>query len=350
MAIHSDQVPELCRLKWPQDGSRGLSWSQLEERLGKPRTEFRSQMRRYKRDHPEEFDGRQPQVVEARGVAPEAAIPDEDEVFERACREWERTQKLMQARASQRLVFDHGPVALVETADWHMGGQGVNYPRLDEELRLIAETPGMWAVGAGDLLDQFVLSSLRWVRDNNRLAIQDEWVLLRRMLKIIAPKLLVVVSGNHDNWVEMLTGISYFERELRDFKPDVIYDTDDVRVTVRVGDWELPTRIRHQWRGSSIYNPTHGIERAAKWDQDFIIGMGAHTHECGVTRTMNVGGVTGMAMMAGTYKRDDPYARHKGFTLPNASTSVAVVIDEERHSLTGFNNLAACADYMQELY
>jgi hypothetical protein len=350
--MSGDDAPEiaaLCRLKWPDEG-RGLSWSELEEKVGKPRTKFRSAMRRYKRDHPDEFEGRRPRVIDSRGVLPESYFPDEEEVFDRACREWERTQRLMAERANQRLVFDHGPVALVETADWHMGGQGVDYPRLDEELRLMTETPGMWVVGAGDLLDQFILSSLRWTRDNNRLAIRDEWVLLRRMLKIIAPKLLVVVSGNHDNWLEMLTGISYFERELRDLKPDVLYDTDDVVVTVQVGDWKLPTRIRHQWTGSSIYNPTHGIERAAKWDQNFVIGMGAHTHRSGVTRTMNVGGVTGMAMMAGAYKRDDPYARRKGFALPNASTSVAVVIDEEHRSLTGFNNLAACADYMQELY
>jgi hypothetical protein len=148
----------------------------------------------------------------------------------------------------------------------------------------------------------------------------------------------------------MLTGISYFEQVLVDMVPHVIYDRDDVVVTATVGGWEVPLRIRHKWRGSSIYNPTHGIERAAKWDHDFLVGMGAHTHESGLTRSFNVDGTTGIAMLAGTYKRLDAYARRQGFPKPNASTSVAVVIDEERKSLTGFDNLEACADYMQELY
>jgi hypothetical protein len=54
--------------------------------------------------------------------------------------------------------------------------------------------------------------------------------------------------------------------------------------------------------------------------------------------------------MAGTYTRWDEYARRKGFAHPNASATVAVVIDDRNHSLTGFDNLQACADYMEALY
>jgi hypothetical protein len=217
-------------------------------------------------------------------------------------------------------------------------------------LRLIADTPGMYAIGCGDLLNQMIIGKLADARKNDRLSIQDEWALVRRMLAIIADKLLLVVMGNHDNWLEQLVGISYFERELRDLKPGVLYDPDDAIVTVKVGEWELPTRIRHKWKGSSIYNPTHGIEASAKFDRRFVIGMGAHTHASGLTRAFNVEGVTGMAMLAGSYKEVDPYARRQGFPAPNASASVAVVIDERNRSLTGFDDLATCADYMEALY
>jgi len=226
----------------------------------------------------------------------------------------------------------------------------VDYPRLDDELHIIADTPGMFAFGVGDMLDQMIVGRLLDARKNERLNIQDEWVLLRRELAIIAPKLLLMVLGNHDNWLEALTGISYFERELADLQPTVLYDTDDARIVVTVGEWEVPVRVRHKWRGNSIYNPTHGIERAAKWDHDFLVGMGAHTHESGIARGFNIDGETGMALMAGTYKRDDTYARQMGFAQPNASTSVAVVIDERNHSLTGFDDLQTCADYLEALY
>jgi len=341
-----------ARLVWACEANswQRITWTEAEKQLDLTRVKFRTKARVYKKHHPEEFRRTAPQVTASVGVTPGMGMPDSEEVFKRACWEWKRTSQLIDIRSNQRLTFDHGPIALVETADWHMGGSGVDYPRLDRELRIIADTPGMFAIGAGDLLNQMIVGRILEARKNERLAIRDEWALLRRELKIIAPKLLAVVMGNHDNWLEALTGVSYFERELGALKPSVIYDANDAIIKVKVGDWEMPVRIRHHWKGSSIYNPTHGIERAAREDHNFLIGMGAHTHACGIVRGFPTDGITGMAMMAGTYKREDEYARVKGFALPNKSTSVAVVINEQRRSLTGFGDLQTCADYMEAIY
>jgi len=341
-----------ARLVWACESNdwQRITWTEAEKALGLARLEFRGKARAYKARFPDEFKRPAPQVTASDGVTPGSWMPDPDEVFGRACWEWERTKQLVDIRANQRLVFDHGPIALVETADWHLGGSGVDYPRLDKELRIIADTPGMFAIGAGDLLNQMIVGRLLDARKNDRLAIRDEWALLRRELVIIAPKLLAVVMGNHDNWLEALAGVSYFERELQELQPSVIYDADDALIQVQVGKWEVPVRIRHKWLGNSIYNPTHGIERASRQDHNFLIGMGAHTHACGVVRGFPTDGITGMAMMAGSYKRHDAYARKHGFALPNQSTSVAVVINDQRRSLTGFGDLQTCADYMDAIY
>jgi len=341
-----------ARLVWACEANRWqrITWTEAEAQLGLARVKFRTKARTYKKNHPDEFKRPAPQLTGSEGATPGMEMPDPDEAFERACYECERTQALIDIRSRQRLTFDYGPIALVETADWHLGGSGVDYPRLDRELHIIADTPGMFAIGAGDLVNSMIVGNLVWARLNDRLAIRDEWVLLLRELDIIAPKLLAVVMGNHGNWVEELTGASYLERELQALKPSIIYDRHDAIIQIQVGDWEMPLRIRHKWKGSSIYNPTHGIERAAKWDQNFVIGMGAHTHESGVTREFNIAGITGMAMMAGSYKRNDEYARKGGFPCPNNSTSVAVVIDERNRSLTGFGDLQTCADYMEAIY
>jgi len=348
----ADLGQKAARLVWAceaNDWTR-ITWTEAERALGLERVRFRTKVRAYKKHHPDEFRRAAPQITASEGVTPGLGMPDPEEAFERACGEWKRTEQLIDLRANQRLVFDHGPIALVETADWHMGGQGIDYPRLDRELRIIADTPGMFAIGAGDLINQMIVGKLLNARVNDRLAIRDEWALLRRELKIIAPKLLAVVMGNHDNWLEALTGVSYFERELEELRPTVIYDPEDAIIKVQVGDWELPVRIRHKWRGSSIYNPTHGIERAAREDHNFLIGMGAHIHRCGIVRGFPTDGITGMAMMAGSYKRYDDYARRQGLALPNQSISVVVVINEQHRSLTGFGDLQTCADYMEAIY
>jgi len=102
-------------------------------------------------------------------------------------------------------------------------------------------------------------------------------------------------------------------------------------------------RVRHKWRGSSIYNPSHGIERAFKWDQDFEIGVGGHTHASGVVRSFNAAGSTGWAAMVGSYKRVDEFARRGGFAKANGSAAVALLFDEVSGRAVGFDDLGLCA-------
>ena len=352
MTIEEGLIPDLCKRKWPVDGTPPATWAELEEELGVDRVEFRSQMRRYKAKHTEDFRREAPVVVEVEGVRPETALPDPEETYRRACNEWQRTAKLIEARERQSIRFDHGPVCLVEMADLHLGDPDVNYPRLRDEAEIVAETPGMYLIGAGDWLSQLIVGRLKDERTGHRLSIPDEWALVRLILSIVQEKLLVMVLGNHDNWLEMLTGVSYFQRELTQLAPRVLYDTDEALLTVTVAGWELPVKVRHKWRGHSQWNTTHAIEKAAKWDGDFVIGLGAHTHTGGVTRAFNVFGVTGMAMMAGTYKVPGAagFARREGFARPNDSTAVACVIDPETQSLTGFTNLEAASNYMRTMY
>jgi len=341
-----DLPREVARAKWID----GLSWSEITDKFKGGRETLRSAARRYKAEHPDEFTREAPVVTESVGVTADRQALDPEAVYQRACQAWKQTSTLMEIRTKQALVFDHGPVCLVESADWHLGDQGVDYPRLKRELEIIADTPGMFLITAGDLLNQFIIGKLKDARYGSPLSIPDEWALAKFFLSIPRKKHLLSISGNHDNWLELLVGVSYFREVLKDINPKVIYDADEALVDVTVGDWTVPVKVRHKWRGTSIYNPTHGIERAAKWDQDFLIGMGAHTHASGITRGFNDAGVTGMAMMAGAYKRVDPYARREGFAKPNQSTAVSVVIDPRHRSLTGFDNLEAAADYMDAIY
>jgi len=276
--------------------------------------------------------------------------PDEDAIYRRALEEWEQTAQQEEQRASQVLQFDRGPVCLVFAGDQHLGNRGTDYKRCFDELELIAATPGMWLVSLGDLLDNFVIGNLRRIRDDARFTIGDEWVLVRRYLRAAGPKLAAMVSGNHDEWAKLLMGIDYFQEVLAGIAPTCLYDVDDARIRVQVGDWTVPMRIRHHWAGHSIYNITHGIERAALWDQDFTLGAGAHRHRGGVARAFVAGGRPGMAVMVGTYKRVDAYARRLGVPMVNNSTAVAVLLDPETQSLTGFDNLQLAARYMQAVY
>ena len=301
--------------------------------------------------------GPPPQAGE--GSAPEVAVegvragewPDEEAVYRAALAEWEATRALETRKAAQTLRFSHGPVALVCMGDLHLGGAGVDYPRLFREAETIVQTPGVAVALLGDVLDNYIVNSLIAYQMENRISIPDEWALVRRFLRVMGDSIRIVVEGNHDAWTRRLSGVDYFREVAAESCARAIFARYDCRVNLTVGEATWPGRLRHKWRGNSIYNPTHGIERANKWEQDFVWGVGAHTHRGGFTRAFNAGGSDGMAALVGSYKRVDGYAAREGFPRPNNSTAVAIVFDE-RHggSMTGFENLGACLDYMRAMY
>jgi hypothetical protein len=278
------------------------------------------------------------------GVTPK--LSDEDAAYAKAVAAWRETEKLVAARQAQRIVFNQSPICLVFAGDLHLGGEGVDYPRIFAESKIVVDTPGMYLVLVGDLLNNFIVPKLMSARYKAYGTIEEEWVLVRKYLKLVAPKLLVSVGGNHEKWTWTLSAIDYFADVLRGIRADAIYDTDEALISLTVKKAVFPLRIRHRWLGNSIYNPTHGIERAAKWDQDFIVGVGAHTHVSGLVREFNCAGRTGTAVLCGTYKRVDPFARQVGFAKPNNNTAQAVLFFENGDML-GVSSLERAANLMR---
>lgn len=275
-------------------------------------------------------------------------MEDADELLEQMKGKWRKYEAMMRRKQNQSIAFDRSPVALVFVADVHLGNKGVDYDRLFREAEIIANTPGMWLISMGDLLDNFILPKMIHARFDNEVTPIGEWTLVKKYLGVVAPKLIASVNGNHEFWTTALTGIDYFKDVLERVNPDAIYDPDDALITLKVNAAEFPMRIRHLWQGNSIWNPTHGVERAAKFDGDFTIGIGGHTHASGLARQMNVAGKTGMAVLCGSYKAFDPYARQKGFAKPNGSTAVTLILSDDG-SIVGVDRLETAARMIKRL-
>lgn len=289
-----------------------------------------------------------PEIITSTGVIADEPL-DEEEVYQNAVREWRKTERLAKRRENQCIEFDKGPVCFVFSADQHLGDPGTDIERAFAELELVNETPGMYLVLLGDMVNSFVIGNLWRAALNHRTAITDEWALVRRYLRIAAPKLLAVVAGNHDFWVDLLAGIPYMREVVAQIRPACIFDPDDAKIAVKIGSANFILRMRHKWRIRSIYSATHGIEQAARFDQDFDVGVGAHNHNGAVVRTFSVGGKNKLAVQLGTYKVEDRYARQMGFYKTPETASAAVVFDEE-YGFAGFDNIAFAAKFLRGLY
>lgn len=320
----------------------GRTWNEIAAITGVKKETTRSWYRRL-------MAKKGPPAAQIDGAVPEDHLVDPEEALSRAKLEWQRTEALLDRQKNQVIRFDYGPVGITFLADQHLGAEGVNYLRCFEEAELITSTPGMYIGLVGDLVDNFIVNKLLWLSLKNRISTSDEAALLKMYLSAVAPRLVCAVSGNHDWWTTMITGIDYFAQSLRDIAPLMLYDQHQLDLQVGVGKARYTGRIRHHWRNYSMYNPTHGIEQAYRVDgAPFVWAVGGHTHVSGLSREFNAGGDTGVALILGSYKRYDQYARRLGFPAPNQSTAVTVIFDE--FGMRGESNLQRAVDYFQGVY
>jgi hypothetical protein len=274
-------------------------------------------------------------------------LPDPRVVLHRMTERYRAYSEAQRRRRNQIIRFPNRPVGVAFVADNHIGNDGVDYERMMAEAELMAATDDLYVVQVGDLVDNFIVSKLLALRVNTTVSIPEEWAVADYYLRMLGPKLLAVVGGNHDAWTRAMAGVDQLKQTLAGVRSDALYATDELMVTFEVGGLTVPARIRHKWRYSSVLNPTHGIERAFERDQakPFLLGVGAHTHVSGLARQFNAGGRTGLSVICGSYKVYDSFAHTLGLAEPNGSTAVVVVFHPD-HGMVGFDNLALAVEYL----
>lgn len=336
----------------------GLPWAEVATMVGAPgenairKAVFRARRRGV-------FDMAVRQAVAAGQPVPEIVgvpaedEPDEEAVWQSMTRTWQRVKAREAARAQQRIDFSATdlPVCITYLADLHLGGSGVDYPQIDADIETIQGTTGMFAAVVGDVVDNFLFSWAMKIRMGTEHTIPDEWAAARRVLGKLGPHTLATLAGNHDKWTRNLAGIDYFREVAAEASPDALYDRDEIVFDLLVGGGaSYRVKLRHIWQGSSIYNQTHAVERAVRFDcPDVDHGVAAHTHHAGLSRPFHVGGRMKMATQCGAYKRVDEYQREKGFYQSNEQAAQAVMYTPDG-VIQAFQTLDLAAQHMAIYY
>lgn len=277
---------------------------------------------------------------------------DDSVAWQRALLASQRRRKTERQRnAYQGLKFKGGTVCIVTFADMHAGSTGVDYQRIKDEIELVGAAPATYIGINGDVVDNYIIGNLAKLNMHEQITIKEQWAIARHILRLTGPRLLFSLSGNHDEWTRTLSGVDYFREVVASIHPNILYDIHEMKLKVQVGEAAHYWRVRHKWRGSSIYNDTHAIERAAKFDKGryFDVGIAAHTHRSGVCREFNNGGRTGLAILCGAFKEFDSYADVLGVPQPNGATGVAVIMDDKGNRF-GTSNLELACDYMKTIH
>jgi hypothetical protein len=225
----------------------------------------------------------------------------------------ERAKLKNEVERTQRIVLPDGPCAIAPFGDQHFGGK-VDYPKLFEDTQIVAETKNFFAGHMGDLVDNFIIGKLQSVQKLQPTTFQQELRAATYWLQTIGPSLLFWLHGNHQNWTTKVSGADVWRERLSMYDCKCLYDPHQIYFELEHCGKVYRVLARHKWKYSSIFNPTHGIE--VGWERggiNFDIGIGAHTHIATLCREFIKEGNKHLALLLGTYKLRDEYARECGF-------------------------------------
>lgn len=266
----------------------------------------------------------------------------DEEIIARFRKSHERKQKAIEARTWFPIkVNEDKPYGFLVFGDPHLGSG--NFPLLERHLE-IARQDGVYGGNIGDTTDNWPWTgklARMWAEadySNKTEKQAAEWLMFRAGVRW-----LVWLLGNHDEW----NGGTEFYKRLGAFQVPVIDWRAQFTLVHKNGS---QTRIdaAHGRKGTSIYNPTHGTLRDAKFGEHADLYVTGHIHSYGLfdiefpekkTRTW-------LAQISG-YKFADHWALTKGFAPANHGAAVLAVIDPATGKVQCFGDPIEGAEFLK---
>lgn len=240
-------------------------------------------------------------------------------------------------------IKEDKPYAILWFGDPHLDNGGCNWPLLERHLE-VARQPGVYGGNIGDTTDNWPwtgrLAKL-WAdsdvshKSARRLA---EWFMFDAGVDW-----LVWLIGNHDSW----NGGDEFYKRLGAHHVPVMDWKAQFRMVHNNGS-ETRIDTAHGRKGNSIYNPSHGTLRAAKFGQEADIFVTGHIHSFKLDHfeIADRGTTTWLAQVRG-YKWLDSFAHVNGFPEYQNGAAIMSIIDPETGKVTCFADPEEGAEYLR---
>lgn len=268
--------------------------------------------------------GTRPAIVTPTHEYPE--IPDDDLDVEEiiAMRSREFDQKRRHEEASKLLhvkVKVRGPIGIIHMGDPHLDDDGTDIAEAFRVARLSSEVDGLWAANVGDTTNAWVGRLARLYAEQN--------MGRKRALKVAehfikTGRWLYMVGGNHDGWAGEDDPIKWISRQ-----HNVQYRPSEARLELNFPEGESFTiNARHDFSGSSMWNPAHGVMKAAQLGVRDELATCGHKHVSGygILKDPATGNAC-HALQVGSFKVFDRFAKDKGFRDQHLGPCAVTVID-----------------------
>lgn len=284
--------------------------------------------------------------AEMRGSLPIAVTRPEQAIYQEATELLQRAQSLFhkaevgvrEATWVPRVEYPDRPIAILLATDIHFGSLKVDYPLLNQHLKIVEDTPNFFMVSNGDDVDNFNPIVFPSGMLENPLPPQlQSLAMMEKIRELDAKDKLGVMSfGNHNDFMNV-SGLDWFDTFARGLKAPLFNAGGFLHIMV--GDQRYGLAMTHRYWGTSKLNPTNACKRF--WEHEYpqadITFLG-HTHQSEMLHWER-GGKQRLSVIGGTYKSADDYARKRGIGGRSGQPGHCVVLFPNEHRMIGVKDI-----------
>jgi hypothetical protein len=223
-------------------------------------------------------------------------------------------------------------ICVVVLGDLHMGSWATDYDQLMKITDELVNTPNLYAILVGDLLQMSI--KLRGVLEVSDNALPPKWQLafLESWLNEVKHKIICSTWDNHSVMrEENATGYS---RYADIFGRVTIYHDNIGHTDIHVNDQVYKVAAAHFFRGRTMYNPCHGQMRYMRMtSNDREICIAGDSHESGMLQ-YNEGGKFRTAINCGSIQNGGYGKRF--FSLINNPDFPCFALSGKEHLITPY--------------
>jgi len=282
------------------------------------------------------------------GITTENDVIDVDKVFSQLLENQKQIENKIEKKYNQTIeINERKAFAISCISDCHIGNPGVDYRALKADCELISRTAGMYAILAGDLHDNWIIKGLQFLQQKQAVDFPTELALVKWLFQTLNNSLVGYVSGNHDNWTKKLAGWDFLKDSICGKS---LYGSDEINFTLLADNVNEKYKIRHNFKGSSIYNPTHGMERDLKFGDDiYDVAVQGHTHNGTLLRESIYKMKKRYCILLGTYKFVDAYQEQGNFPRTLRNNGCMTIVYSQDGCKFFFDDTTQAAEFLQYL-
>jgi len=235
--------------------------------------------------------------------------------------------------------YPNRPIGILLATDIHYGSTKVDYDTLLKHLDIVENTPNMYMVSNGDAIDNFnvMLKSATGAYENPLSPQRQTEALIEKFKVLDRKKKIGCISfGNHDDFVGGV-GYEFWETWGRDLNMPIFLTGGLLHIIHRSEKYEMA--MTHRYWGSSKLNPTNTAKRYLEHEYpDADIVFIGHTHQS-ENLTFERGGKERIAIIGGTYKKDDMFARKHGIGGRSGAPGNTILLYPNERKMISFKHL-----------